>query len=352
MGIPSFLKPTRKKIIILVILVVAVVLGFNYFGKPKQTPLQFATVKKQDIKATVSASGTLNGKNTANLRFKVPGKLSYINVKTGDKVFAGQVLAGLDTQDLSIALQQAQNTLRDKQATVDKTVDDIHLFQYGNGGFSNVGTTNETMAQRQLRTTAEVTRDNAFDSIKESQRVFQDAVIISPISGVVTQAIEVPNQVVGATDLIAQVIDDSTTYFDAEVDEADIASVSMGQEAEISLNTYPDKTFKGQVEQIMPNTKTTSSNATVVIVRILLNETNIRNIPGLNGQATITVAKSSNVLSVPIESIQNDNTVFVSGPRGLTKVPITLGIKSDTDAEVKSGLFEGQQVILSPPAGK
>lgn len=352
MQIPNILKLTKKKVIILVILVVAILLGFNFFGQKKQTPLQFATVKKQDISSSVSASGTLTGKVSANLRFKLPGKLSFINVKTGDRVSAGGVIAGLDTQDLSIQLQQAENTLRDKQATADKVLDDIHLFQYGNGGFGNVGSGNETMTQRQLRTTAEVARDNAFDSIKDSRRAFQDSVITSPTDGIVTQAIELPNQVVSSADLIAQVVDDSEVYFDAEVDEADIAAVSLGQEAEISLNTYPDKTFKGVVAQIMSNTKLTSNNATVVIVRILMKDANIKMIPGLNGQATIIVARAANVLAVPIESIQNDNAVFIGGPKGLTKVPVTLGIKSDTDAEVKSGLSEGQQIILNPPAGK
>lgn len=350
MGVPAFLRPTRKKLIILAALIIIAILGFNFFGRPKQAELQFAQVQKQDITATVSASGTLTGKASADLRFKVPGKLAFINVKTGDRVFAGQVLAGLDTQDSSITLQQSQNTLRDKQATVDKVLDDIHLFQYGNGGFANVGTANETMTQRQARTTAEVARDNAFDTIKESQRAFQDRTIISPLNGIITQAIELPNQVVGVTDLIARVVDDSAIYFDAEVDEADIAAVALGQEAKISLNTYPDQTFKGQVVQIMPAAKLTSSNATVVIVRILMDEVNIMNIPGLNGQAVITAAKAPNVLTVPSESITNDNMVFISGPKGPTPVPVTVGIRSDIDTEIKSGLSENQQIILNPPA--
>lgn len=350
MGVPKFLKPTKKKLLILAALIIIAVLGFNFFGRPRQAPLQFAQVKRQDIKSTVSASGILTGKNSASLRFKVPGKLTFINIKTGDRVFTGQVLAGLDTQDLGISLQQAQNTLKDKQATADKVIDDIHLFQYGNGGFANVGTANETMTQRQLRTTAEVARDNAFDSIKENQRAFQDRVITSPLNGIITEAIEVPNQIVGVSDLIARVVDDSAIYFDAEVDEADIAAVSLGQEAEISLNTYPDQTFKGQVAQIMPAAKITSSNATVVIVRILMNEANIIAIPGLNGQAMITVAKASNVLAVPSESITNDNTVFISDPKGAVPVSVTVGIRSDIDTEIKSGLSEGQQIILNPPA--
>lgn len=348
MKVPAFLRPSRKKVIILLILTAVVFLGLRFFGPKKQEPLQLTTVKKQDIKATVSASGTLTGKNSADLRFKVPGRLSFISVKTGDKVYSGQVIAGLDTQDLAISLQQAQNTLRDKQATADKILDDIHLFQYGNGGFANVGTSNETMTQRQLRTNAEVARDNAFDSIKSAQRAFQDSVIILPLSGTVTQAIEVPNQIVGVTDLIAQVVDDSGIFFDAEVDEADIASVSPGQEAEISLNTYPDQTFKGTVSQIMPNTKTTSSGATVVIVRILMDQERIKSIPGLNGQASITVAKALGVLTVPLESVKSDNTVVVSAQGGIKSVPIKTGIKSDTDTEVKSGLSGGEQIVINP----
>ena len=128
MGVLKLLRPTRKKVVILAILVIAAFLVFNFFGRPKQDQLQFANVTRQDIRATVSSSGNLTGKSSADLRFKTPGKLIFINVKTGDKVFAGQVIAGLDTQDLSIALQQTQNTLRDKQATTDKVLDDIHLI--------------------------------------------------------------------------------------------------------------------------------------------------------------------------------------------------------------------------------
>lgn len=341
MGVPDFLKLTRRKVIILAILVIAIFWGFNYFGKSKQTPLQFASVKRQDIRATVSASGILTGKNSANLRFRTSGKLAYISVKTGDRVIVGQVVAGLDTQDLSIALQQAQNTFRDKQAIAEKAEDEVKDHSK-----------DESFTQKVTRTTAQAARDSAYDSVKAAQRAFQDAVIVSPIKGVITQAIEVPNQTVNASDLIAQVVDDSEIYFDSEIDESDIAGVALEQEAEVSLNTYPDKTFTGKVAKIMPNTKTTTGNATVIIVRILMDKADIKNIPGLNGQATITVSRASNVLSIPIESIQNDNTVSISGPKGLERVPVTLGIKSDIDVEVKSGLSEGKQIILNPPAGK
>ena len=223
MKIPKFLKPSKKKIIIFIALLAIVFIGINFFTKPKQTPLQFGTVKKQDIRSIVSSSGTLTGKNSVSLKFKSSGKLAYLNVKTGDQVFAGQVIAGLDTQDLNISLQQAQNTARDKQAVVDKILDDIHLFQYGNGGFANVDSQNETETQRQLRTTAEVARDNAFDNVKAAERAFQDSVIVSPISGIVTQTSLIPGQTAGGSDIIVQVVDTSEILFDTEIDEADFS---------------------------------------------------------------------------------------------------------------------------------
>lgn len=151
------------------------------------------------------------------MHFKISGKLVYINVKAGDIVTPGQVIAGLDTQDLSITLQQAQNTLRDKQATAQKAEDDVKDYS-----------DDESFTQKVTRTTAQAARDLAFDTVKSAQRAFQDAVITSPIKGVITQAIEVPGQIVTAADVIAQVVDTSAIYFDAEVDETDIGSVAVG----------------------------------------------------------------------------------------------------------------------------
>lgn len=325
-------------------------MGINFFGGRQQLQLQFITVKKQDIKATVSSSGILTGKNSANLHFKGAGKLAYINVKTGDQVFAGQVLAGLDAVDLNIALQQAQNTLRDKQATVDKVLDDIHLFQYGYGGFGSVGSANETMTQRQLRTTAEVARDNAYDGVKAGQKALEDTIIISPIYGIVTQAIEVIRQTVTAADLIVQVVDTSEIFFDTDIDEVDIGKLQEGMSAEITLDAYPDQVLKGRVDQILPQTKTTSSGATVVTTRVKLEDPKLTFINGLSGQASVVITEQKGVLTVPQEALREDNTVLVQTPKGIQIKEVVSGIRSDTNVEIKEGLNEGDQVLLNPPA--
>src|SRR5690348_8025282 len=91
------------------VIIVVLLLGFFFLRpKPNPNPPQLYTVKRQDISQIVSASGTLTGENVADLRFPSGGKLAFLNVKTGDSVNQGQVLAGLDTVALSAALQKAQ----------------------------------------------------------------------------------------------------------------------------------------------------------------------------------------------------------------------------------------------------
>ncbi len=330
----------KKKIIILIVLLALGFLAFNYFNKPKTPALQFTTVKKQDIRSIVSSSGILTGKSSSTLKFKSSGKLSYINVKAGDTVSAGAVIAGLDTQDLNITLQQAQNTLRDKQAIVDKTLDDVKDHS-----------SDESFTQRVTRTTAQVAKDNAYDSVKAAQRAFQDTVIISPISGTVTQAlVSVPGQNITSSDLITQVVDFSGLYFDTDIDESDISKISLGQSAQVTLDSYPEKILKGVVSEIIPQTKTTSSGATVITVRINLNKPEITPVNGLSGQASIILSEAKNVLTLPQEALREDNAVFVQTDQGLKPIKVESGIKSDTDVEIKNGVSEEDRVLLNPPA--
>ena len=322
----------------MVVLTVAIILGLNFFFKPKQQTLQFAQVKREDIVSIVSSSGTLTGKNVVDLKFKSSGKLSYINVKVGDQVYHGKVIAGLDTQQLSIELQQAQNTLRDKQALVDKALDEVKDHA-----------SDETFTQRVTRTTAQVARDNAYDSVKAAQRAFQDDVIISPIAGLITKAPYIPGQIIGP-DAVAQVVDFSQVYFDSEIDEADIGKISLRQKAEVALDAYPDQVFKGEVAEIIPQTETTSSGATVVTVRINLGNPEITPINGLSGQASIILEQAKNALTIPQEALREDNTVIIQSGEGLKSQKVTPGIYSDTDVEIKEGLKENDRVLLNPPA--
>lgn len=338
----SFFKLTKKRLIVFLILLLLVGSGVFFFTRPAKTAAsQYATVTRQDIKETISASGTLTGKNRATLKFKTSGKLAYLNVKEGAEVKKGAVIAGLDTQDLSIALQQAQNDYRAKQAAVEKALDEVKDHSK-----------DETFAQKQTRTVAEAARDSAFDSVKAAQRAFQDAVITTPIAGTVVNTDVVSGQTISPTDVIAEIIDWSEIIFEAEVDEADIGRLSLGQKAEVTLNSYSDKTFEGVVEKINPQTKTTSSGTTVILVSINLGTPSIQKIANLNGQVNIITSQVYNALTIPEEAIVDEKYVYVDSDQGKKKVEVVTGLVGENGVEIKSGLAEGDKVITNPQAIK
>lgn len=331
---------TNKLVIIGLILLVGA--GWFFFGRGKKTEsLQFAMVKRATIQSSISASGVLTGKDSVNLKFKSGGRLSFMGVVQGDSVTLGQTIAQLDSRDLAIALQQAENDYRSKQAAAEKAEDEVKDHSK-----------DENFTQKQTRTTAQAARDSSFDEVKAARLALQNAIISAPLVGLVTQTSFLPGQIVSTTDIIAQIVDFSQIYFDSDVDEADIGKIEVGQKAQVTLNAYGETIFSGTVNQITPQTKTLSSGATVVTVRVLLDNPGISLIANLNGQATIITDQKQNVLVIPQEALKSENSVLVKAGQEIKEVKITAGLRSDTEVEIVSGLNENDEVVINPSAYK
>jgi RND family efflux transporter MFP subunit len=340
MNFLSFFKPSKIKLIALVTIIVFSFLIFNFYLKPKDVSYQYYQAKRMEISETVSSSGSLTGKEIANLRFKFSGKIEYINVKEGERVFPGQPIAGLDSKQFQIDLQQAVNTFVAKDAAAKRIEDDVKDHDK-----------DETFTQKETRTAAQVARDNAFDEIKAAKETLSEAKLYTPIEGLVTKATFLVGQNVTAADLIAQIVNISEIYFDTDVDESDISKISIGQEAIVELDAYPNEEFQGNVEKIIPQTNTVSSGATVVTVRIKLTNFPVNFVNGLSGQSEIVLRSAKNTITVPIEALSSDDYVIIRSPEGsFEKRKVVVGIQSDFDSEIVEGLSEDEVVVLNPPA--
>ena len=187
-----------KKVWIPLLLIIIGGLAYVFWPKAPEEPVQTTEIKTGDVKSVISTSGTLEGTDSADLRFKISGKLNQITVKAGDHVQKGKLIASLDTQDLAINLQQAYNNFEVKDATAKRAEDDVKDSE-----------DDETFTEKEARTAAQKARDSAYDDIKAAQRAFQDANIYAPLSGVVTKADPNAGQIVSPSDLIAQIVDES-----------------------------------------------------------------------------------------------------------------------------------------------
>ncbi|MCX6797251.1 MAG: efflux RND transporter periplasmic adaptor subunit [Candidatus Doudnabacteria bacterium] len=140
---------TKKKIIIYIILLL--VIGFFVIRSRKTDPNAILTdmVKKQDLKATVLATGQVVSETDLSLSFKTSGVVARVNVKVGDKVKAGQILANLEARDVAARLTQAQGTYQQAQANYQKVL---------------LGATSEEVQ------VAQVTLDNAKKNLEDTKR--------------------------------------------------------------------------------------------------------------------------------------------------------------------------------------
>lgn len=322
------------------ILIILIGVGIYFFyPKPKEEPVQLTEVKIGGIKSAISTSGTLEGTDSADLKFKISGKLNYIGVKEGQRVNKGTLIASLDTRDLQNTLQQSYNTFVAKEATAKKIEDEVKDHS-----------SDENFTQKEKRKAAQTARDNAYDDIKAAQRALEDAYLYAPISGVVTKADPNPGQIVAVTDVIAQIVDETEYVFEAEVDESDVGAVKVGQKVIVTLNSYPDKTFEATVSKIMPSTQTTDSGATVVIVKLALGKPEINFVQGLNGQSDIITSEVFGVMTIPVEALMDSDEVYVKKGQSYEKVKVETGLRSAISVEINSGLKPDQTIVTNPGA--
>src|SRR3989344_5749121 len=148
----------RRKIVLGLIIIALIGAGYygyqNYYVSNAEVSYQTSNAEKGTLVSTITSSGTITQGSSLSITSQATGVVSKVYVKNGDWVNAGQTIAEI-TPDLnsqqnqaaawasyvsaSNNLKNAENNVRNTQAALDKTIDDIHLFQYGNGGFSNVG---------------------------------------------------------------------------------------------------------------------------------------------------------------------------------------------------------------------
>jgi len=186
----------------------------------------------------------------------------------------------------------------------------------------------------------------------------QYATVVAPRDGLVIDRLVEQGTVIGSArasvsggQAIVTIADVSRMFVNAEVDEADIGSVRVGQTAKLTVDTFPDQTFQGRVTQVYPKGEIIE-NVTIFRVRIQVENPGGRLRPAMTAEASILIAQHRNVLAVPNEAITEQRgekiaqTLVNGQPQA---VPVKTGLEGMDYTEVTSGLTEGQEVVLNVP---
>ncbi|MEK7526117.1 MAG: efflux RND transporter periplasmic adaptor subunit [Patescibacteria group bacterium] len=275
-----------KKFLILATIIIAVLGGgfLIYKKNTKETNRQKFAVKEGEVEEELILSGTIWADEYVKLNFPIAGKISWVGVKEGQEVKKGQALMKLDTLSLNADYQRALADLRAAEATVQKIHDDVK-------GHS----ADETFTQKETRTDAEVAKDKAYEAVKKAQQNLRDATLYSPFSGFVTFVSNPFAQInIFATEDQVEILNPKTIYFDVTADQSEITSITNGQNVNIVLDSFSDKTFSGTVTYISLTPKPGETGSVYKVKVAFTDNLNITTFRiGMTGDAKFSLNKKS-----------------------------------------------------------
>lgn len=322
--------------------IIILFVGFVFFRPKKPVVVESTKVTKGDIVETVSTSGTIKADGYVQLTFPSGGLINKVGVKPGQKVTKGQFIAQIDSVVLNAAYQNALNSYRSTQAAVELEHDNDK--NYGSG---------ETFSQKYTRTAAEVANDNAYNAVLAAKDSLKNATIYAPFSGVIDSAYPTsPGINVSAGSASYIIVDPSSIYFDAEVEETDLPNVTVGQDVNLNLDAYPNDKIKGKVSTVGLVAFTSSTGGNAYHIRISLPDNAEQKYKvGMQGDVDIIFGTVSGVTKVNSSAIFSDgdkNYVWVIRNGVIKKTEISTGATSTDETEIKSGLSSTETVVDNP----
>jgi HlyD family secretion protein len=270
-------------------------------GKGALDQLTWGEVTRGDLEVAVSSTGTLEALDSVEVGTQVSGTLTEIHADFNDAVGKGQILAVIDTSLLDSALRDAEAGRSRAQAQYDQAVADL--------GARRELHTQGVVSQSELRTyeTALVAARSSLDSaaaqVERARQNRDNAVIRSPIDGIVVErAVEVGQTVAASFStprLFLLARDLARMRILAEVDEGDIGQIRLDQEVTFQVAAQPDREFRGQVRQIRLQPKVDQNVVKYTVVVDAENPEGLL-LPGMTATLAFVVERSEDVLTVPV----------------------------------------------------
>jgi len=414
--------------VVLLILFVIVAKSAGWIGQEESIKVSIAKVEKKTIVETVSANGKIQPEVEVKISSDVSGEITELFVKEGDSVRAGKLLARIDPELYQSSLDRAEAALNNSRASLanakarqlqseakfneieqqferNKKMHEQKLIsesEFEASRSAYLSAKADIEAAKQTVIGAQYTVKTQEAGLKEARKNLTRTEIFSPVTGVVSKLnVEKGERVVGTSQMagteMMRIANLNDMEVSVDVNENDIVKVSLSDTAEVEVDAYNNRKFKGLVTEIA-NSATTSATTTsdqvtnfVVKVRILrssyedLLQTygNKRAVfrPGMSASVEIQTEYVKDVPALPIEAVTTrskddlDSTkkdmkhkrptppasageeknkddaevVFVCGADDKVSLRVVkTGIQDDKVIQIIDGLKEGEEVVSGP----
>jgi HlyD family secretion protein len=331
------------------LLVVAIGVGAYFFAgrslRPRTVEAVTASLLTEGQATKVlSATGYIEAERKADLSPKITSRITELNVTEGSHVRTGEVVARLDHTDLDAQLAEKQASWVNAKAELERQRS-LHAQ-----GLSPKASLDAAVA-------AEATSRAA---VRYVRALLDYTVIRAPFTGVVTAKRAFVGEAVspfgsspsggGSGGAIVTLVEFTSLYVGADVNEANLSKLGPKQPAEIALDAVPDRTYHGYLRQIVP---AADRQKATVRVKVAFQDADDRILPDLSARVSFTAEPTTGKtgrtrVMVPATAIRT-----VGGKKGVFRIvegrakfqPLRTGPETQGQVEVLEGLSGGEQLV-------
>ncbi|MEO8432655.1 MAG: efflux RND transporter periplasmic adaptor subunit [Acidobacteriota bacterium] len=318
--------------------------------RPKKVETVTASVVTEGQATTLlTATGYIEAERKADLSPKITSRITELNVTEGTRVRKGEVIARLDHTDIDAQLAEA------RAAWVNARAELARQRSLNGQGLSPQSSLDAAVAQESA-TRARVDYVRALLDYTE---------IRAPFGGVITAKRAFVGEAVspfgsspsggGSGGAIVTLVEFSTLYVGADVNESNLSRLGPSQPAEISLDAVPDRTYHGHLRQIVP---AADRQKATVRVKVAFDDADDKILPDLSARVAFTSAVTQGQASRSRILVPKSAVATSAGRTGVFRivdgraqfVPVTVGGEVQGQVEVKSGLQGGEKLVAAPAA--
>jgi HlyD family secretion protein len=387
------MKKKRVWIAVAVVVVSSVVGGLAMRRGGDEVPqVTTAKVDRQRIVQKVSANGTIRPRTQVKISADVSAKITRLHVKEGQWVEKGALLVELDRERYLAAVESAEASVRSARADANLVRENVEMTErayeraqelrerslQSEAEFENAQAAYQVEVARYASATDRV--EQAKATLKQVQDDLAKTTIYSPMSGTISDLRKEESEIaIGSQfqeDVILVISDLTEMEARVNVDENDIVSVAIGQEAEIEVDALLDQVLQGTVYEIANSANTAGAGSTEqkteFEVKISIESPVEALRPGMTASADIITSINEDALSVPIQSVairtvdqlcrpdedrKDAEARYTADRDGFVEIVFCIedgraiakqvgtGIQSDELIEVLDGLAEGEEIV-------
>jgi RND family efflux transporter MFP subunit len=340
-------------------------------------PVEFATVKRAPVAEQILVVGNLIGAATVEVVPRANGRLQVVNVKLGDPVRQGQIIARVEDSEIREQVRGAEASYAVAQASIRQREADLKLAQTNldrsRSLFERQLLPQQTFDDVDARHQAAVAQldlaraqfEQAKARLDELKITLTNTQIVAPVDGFIGKRYLDQGAFASTNAPVASVVDIRTVRMVANMVERDMSRVPVGTAANVEVDAYPGEIFKGRVSRVAPVFDPATRTAEI---EIEVPNVGYRLKPGMYSRVQLTVSTRSDAITVPrnaLVDLDGKSGVFVAaatekpeGTRGGAGAPaqevmtakflqVEVGIRDGDAIEITKGLENGARVITT-----